>query len=104
MKLIASVLLMMVPVSYAQTEKPKTPPIISIELREKYFKAQSEYQVAAIRLRELTSEAQVKNSALQDVVSKINATCGENFLADTDKDGEIVCIDKPKNHPGTPKK
>src|SRR5882762_7825478 len=81
---------------YAQTSKPKIPPVVPVELREKFFKAQSEYQNAAINLREATTTAQVKNSVLQEQMEKIKTSCGKEFRPNLDKDGEIVCIDVPK--------
>ncbi len=80
----------------AQAPKPKTPPTISVEVREKFFKAQSEYQNAAETLREATTLAQTKNTTLQEQVKNIQVVCGTEFQPNIDKDGELVCVDKPK--------
>jgi len=103
MRIAASSLLLVSICSYAQTEKPKALPLISVEIREKFFKAQSEYQDAVIGLREATTKAQVKNSALQEQMEKIKVACGTEYIPNLDKDGEIVCTDKPKI-PDSPKK
>jgi hypothetical protein len=71
--------------------KPTIPPTISVEMREKYFKTQAEFQVAETALKEATQAAQIKNSALQEQVAKIRAVCGDAFSPNMDKDGEVIC-------------
>lgn len=87
----------------AQTPKTKTAPTIPIEVREKYFKARSEYQAAQTVADQASKAAQEKNNVLQEQAKKIESLCGAEYAPILDKDGELACSDKPKI-PETPKK
>lgn len=92
---IASIVLCSMTV-FSQEPKPKSPPTISVDLREKFFKAQSEARLAEGTLQQATVVAQTKNAALQEQVNKLNTACGTEHTPNLDKDGELVCVDKPK--------
>lgn len=81
---------------YAQTAKPKTAPVVPVELREKFFKAQAEYQTEAAKAQQATQSAQVKNVALNEQMEKLKTACGAEYVPNLDKDGEIICTEKPK--------
>lgn len=91
---IASIVLCSMAV-FSQEPKPKAP-TISVDLREKFFKAQSEARLAEGTLQQATVVAQTKNAALQEQVNKLNTACGTEYTPNLDKDGELVCVDKPK--------
>lgn len=82
--------------SYAQTAKSKTAPVVPVELREKFFKAQAEFQGASVAAKEAASAAQAKNTVMMEQIEKIKTVCGADFAPNTDKDGEIICQEKPK--------
>jgi hypothetical protein len=88
---------------FAQDAKPKAAPVVPVELRERFFKAQSEYRASAADAQQATQAAQAKNSALQSEIEKLKSACGANFNPNLDKDGEIVCESVGKT-PEVPKK
>lgn len=96
------VLAFCVSTAVAQTapQKPapaaKKVPTISVDTREKFFKAQAEFQNASFALREATQAAQIKNSVLQQQMDALKNACGKEYQPNMDKDGEIVCTETPK--------
>lgn len=87
--------------TFIQTAKApvKTPPIISIEQKMEFFKAQSAYQDAALRAQQAELFAQQKLNLLNDKARELNKTCGEGFQATIDPQGYPVCTVIPELKP-----
>lgn len=68
---------------------PKTPPAISAELKAQFFKAQ-------LTLKSAQESYERAQKASMDSVNAINATCGSEFQATMDADGDPSCTVKAK--------
>lgn len=82
----------------APKEEPKKadPPVIATDLKEKFFKAQSELSSAQLTL-ERTKEFQdhqVKAAAFQNLINDLVKLCGNDFQIGLDKDGDPTCLPK----------
>ena len=82
-----------------ETKGPKLP-TVSLELKAKLFKAQSQAQTAQQQL-ELTpqfKELQAKQQLFQSTVNEIIAACGgpEKFGIQLDDTGDPICVAKPE--------
>lgn len=75
-----------------QIAAPK-PPTISVELREKFFRAQSEVLQANEQAEAATRNAQQKQTAFQLAVRDLEGACGGKYQP-TMKDGEPTCEPK----------
>ena len=71
------------------------PPVIPDKLRGDFFKAQAEAVNAQAQAQQAAKAAQDKQQALQALVTKMQDTCGKNFVLQGDKDNEPVCVAKP---------
>lgn len=99
MKRIAILLFLAAPLmAQKDAEKPKTPPAIPLELRAKYFKAQTQAQAAQTEVENTPQYKflQAKRQSAIDVSNEIQTLCGENFVAQLDKDGDPACVAKPE--------
>ena len=91
MKRTILILALALPVS-AQTAKPKDepkPPVITDKMRADFFKAQA-------KMLQDNSAAQQSQTAFQGIVAEIQKTCGDDYTAQVNPNGDPVCVAKPK--------
>jgi hypothetical protein len=79
----------------APVAKPKTPPAIPVETREKFFKAQAEVESAQTAFQQAQKTMQDKTAAFQAQLAKAQEACGADYTITLDMDGELVCVEKP---------
>lgn len=106
MKILAIAILASAIPMLAQTPTPKpalppvakVAPVISIELKAAFFKAESQAQSAQSDLEKIPQyqETLVKGKLLSTTVDRIREACGTDFELQLDATGDPVCVVKPE--------
>ncbi len=102
---IVLALCVLVSIAFAQPPAPvktipvpdlaKSAPVISTDLKLKFFKASSETQAASSQAKAAAEMANEKSAAWKAALAEVRAVCGDKFQLDMDKEGYPVCSAKP---------
>lgn len=78
-------------------EEPKVP-VISVEFKAKFFKAQAQAEKAQNELQQTPQwkESQAKQQAFQAVIQEFQGMCGKEYVPYLDPAGDPGCQLKPK--------
>lgn len=71
------------------------PPIITDAQRAAYFKAQSEYQAAAMAAEHAANDREYRQKALRDAMEEITKVCGKDYTPTMTPAGDPACVAKP---------